>query len=274
MFAYPILHRCVLIMLFTLVSACNGQHDSQDHVNKVRLVTLSPHLAELVVSAGALNNLVGVVSYSDFPEEVKSINIIGDAFKLNFETLLTLKPDYVLSWKDGTPISVIEKLKSLNINVVETSIKNLSDIPEVIQQIATLTNTQNIANKNIKLFNESLIELREKKNAKQTIFIETYHQPIYTISASHWMSKAAEICGYQNVFSDLSQISAAVDIESVIHKNPDAILTIAKKPDQQWQKWTNLSAVKNNKVFTIDPDYFSRPSMRILEGVQQLCSKQ
>ena len=272
----PIFFQITLILILFFVTACDSIDENgatSTDSPKVRLITLSPHLAELVVSAGAIDSLVGVVSYSDFPEEIKSIKQVGDAFKLDYEAIIVLKPDYVLSWKGGTPPSVVRKLKSLNINVIETNMNQLSDIPLTIKQISDLTNTQTVAQPNITLFNQTLADLKQQTQKPQSLFIETFHQPLYTVSGEHWMSEAISICGYENIFSDLSQASATVNMEAVINKNPQAILNISKQEDPQWQKWQSISAVKNNQVFTIDPDLFSRPSMRLLEGIKQLCSK-
>lgn len=260
----------LFLLLFVSLSACEPKTQVINQ-HKPRIITLSPHLAELVVSAGAIENLIGVVAYSDFPEKVKSIELVGDAFKLDYEKILALKPDYILAWKGGTPIAVIEKLKSLNLTLVETEIKNLSDIPKTMAQIAKLTQTQKQAKIAIDLFNNTLGHIKSQQHTKSTTFIETYHLPLYTVSGKHWISQVAALCGYENIFSDLSQSSVPVTLESVVLKNPQAIINIAKQADKQWQKWQNIEAVKYNKIITIDPDIISRPSMRILEGIKQLC---
>lgn len=265
---------CWLFLFILTLVACDsndsktlGKQDSKP----IRLITLSPHLAELVASAGALKNLVGVVSYSDFPKAVEHITHVGDAFKLDYEQIIALQPDYILTWKGGTPIAILEKLRSLNFTIIETEINALSDIPKTIDQIAQLSNTANTAKANINQFNQTLLQLQQKPHKTQSTFIETYHKPLYTVSGKHWISQAVAICGYQNIFQDLSQLSVPVTLESVISKNPQSIINIAKQKDPQWQNWQNLAAVKNQKIITIDPDFLSRPSMRILLGIEQLC---
>jgi iron complex transport system substrate-binding protein len=233
---------------------------------------MAPHLAELVVDAGGLENLVGVVSYSDFPESIKNIQKIGDAFKVDFETIVSLQPDYVLTWKDGTPNSIINKLKQLNIEVIETDISSIKDIPTTIHQISKLINTQAIAAKEIEQFNQKLNSISHQSHPKLSAFIQVSIKPIYTISATHWMSEAIALCGYENVFYDLKQISAPISLESIIAKNPEAIININQVNDDKWKQWPDLKAVKNNKIYTFSADIFSRPSPRLLDGIQQLCA--
>ncbi len=269
----PVLHWLFLLPFIVTLTSCDSRTANEVANDKIKLITLSPHLAELVVSAGAIKNLVGVVSYSDFPIEITVIQKVGDAFKLDFETIVSLKPDYILTWKGGTPLAMLEKLKSLNLTIIETEINTLEDIAKTITQIAELTQTQKQAQKATAAFTQKLTEIKKQKHKQQTAFIETYHQPLYTISGKHWMSQAASLCGYTNIFKDLSQQSATVTLESVILINPQTIINIAKQEDQQWQKWKSLDAVKNNNVILIDPDYFSRPSMRLLQGIEKLCAK-
>ena len=260
----------LLTAIFSLLS-CSNNNTPNKPSTAVRIITLAPHLAELAASAGALDNLVGVVAYSDFPAEVKHIQVIGDAFNLDYETIVALNPDYLIAWKGGTPIATIDKLKSLKLNLIETEIKQLSDIPATIKLIAELTNTKDSATKSINLFNEKLSQLKNHSHTTKTLFIQSYSKPLYTVSGKHWISEAAAICGYQNIFNDLSQASTTVSLEAVITKNPQTILNIANETDEQWQNWPLLDAVKNKQILTISPDYFARPSMRILKGISQLC---
>jgi iron complex transport system substrate-binding protein len=262
----------LLMFLSINLISCDFEKPISNSHSSIRLVTLSPHLAELVYSAGAIDYLTGVVSFSDFPNQIKSIEQIGDAFKIDYEKILILNPTHILTWKDGTPVSVINKLKALNFNIIETEINKLADIPKTIKMISEITNTQDYAEKNISLFNKTIKNLKQSKYTNNSLFIETYHQPIYTVSGNHWMSEAVEICGYENVFNDLSQLSAPVTLEAVITKNPQTILTIADQEDLQWLAWKKLDAVINKQIITIHPDYFSRPSMRLLNGITQLCS--
>ncbi len=267
----PAINWLFLMILLSLAS-CNADDKTQQFSSSTRIITLSPHLAELVASAGAIDNLVGVVAYSDFPEQIKNIQQVGDAFKLDYETLISLKPDYILSWKGGTPIAMKEKLKSLNLKVIETEINVLEDIPKTIAQIAKLTDTTKFAKTSITHFKNTLNKFKSNRYKQQSVFIETFNQPLYTVSSKHWISEASSICGFINIFNEINQLSTTVTLESVINKNPQALLNIAKQEDEQWQKWPALNAVKNNNIITISPDYFSRPSMRLLQGIENLCS--
>jgi len=67
-----------------------------------RIVALAPDLVEMVFDVDAGNTLVGAVDYSDYPEAAKSLPRVGDAFRVDLERLVALKPDLVLVW-EGRP---------------------------------------------------------------------------------------------------------------------------------------------------------------------------
>lgn len=261
-----------LFALYVLLISC----DSKDHETSIdkdnTLITLSPHLTELAISAGAIDNLIGRVSFpGDTAPHLKDISTIGDAFKLDYETIVSLNPDYILSWDGGTPVSMVNKLKSLNFDVIEISIDKLSDIPQAIAKIAHLTKTEQYAQANINTFNQQLTALKTQNTVQKSAFIQTYHQPLYTVSSKHWMSEAAQVCGFHNIFEDLSTKSAAVSLESVISINPQTIIIIGNKNDLDWSQWPDLSAVKDENIIELSPHDFAQPSMQILAGIKKLC---
>ena len=68
-----------------------------------RLVTLSPHLAELVYAAGAGDRLVATVEFSDYPEAALRLPRVGDAFRLDVEAIIAQRPDLVIDGGSGNP---------------------------------------------------------------------------------------------------------------------------------------------------------------------------
>ena len=87
-----------------------------------------------------------------------------------------------------------------------------------------------------------------------------------------------DICGITNVFSNLNGWQS-ISEEQVIYKNPDIILTttvangLDKDPVAEIKSrknWNNISAVKNNKVFSINVDLISIPGPRLVLGAKEL----
>ena len=63
-----------------------------------RVVSLAPHLTELLFAAGAGAQVVGVLRHSDFPPEARALPLVGDDAALDLERILALRPDLALGW--------------------------------------------------------------------------------------------------------------------------------------------------------------------------------
>lgn len=77
------------LITFLFLSACGEPanlpkaENSEPSAN--RIVTLAPHLAEMIFEVGAGERLVGVSAYTDYPAEAANIQIVGDAFAIDRE---------------------------------------------------------------------------------------------------------------------------------------------------------------------------------------------
>ncbi len=270
-----------LIFCFAL-SACNHSGNDADTIqNKNQLsqstklitsISLSPHLTELIYSAGGGENLVGISAYSNYPKDALNKQIIGDAFHLNLELISELKPDVIFYWHNGTPMQTIEQLKSMGFNLVNVEINKLKDIPKAIDQIAQTLNTQ--ASESVNNFVSELNQLKQQPRTQHTALIQISNQPIYTINGQHWMSEAAETCGLNNVFNKLEKLSAAVTLESVVLKKPAVIVRLEPlQDDHQLAQWPSIPAIANQHIAVLEADHFTRPTLRTLSAIKSLCTQ-
>jgi iron complex transport system substrate-binding protein len=242
-----------------------------------RVVSLAPDLTELVYAAGAGDTMVGTSAYSDYPVAAKKLPHIGDAFRVDIERLLALRPDLVLAWQGGTPVAVIEHLRMLKLPVLVIGTRQLADIAANLELIGIATGHLQTAQAAARNFRTDLEILRSKyaERPPVRVFYEISATPLYTIGGRQLISRMIELCGGRNVFSDLRPLAAEVSLESVLARNPQAVVT-GDSPEaaadlQQWQHWPQLSAVQNQSLFSISGDLLDRATPRVLAGGQQLC---
>mgnify|MGYP001080722955 CR=1 FL=1 len=82
-----------------------------------RIISLAPHVTELVYAAGAGEKLVGVVEYSDYPETAKRLPHIGSHAAFDPERIAALRPDLAIAWGSGNPPSQLAQLRRVKIPV-------------------------------------------------------------------------------------------------------------------------------------------------------------
>ncbi len=243
-----------------------------------RIVSLAPHLTEIVFAAGAGDKLVGVVSYSDYPAAALEIPVIGSYNNINYEALVALQPDLVLVWNSGNGQELAERLRGLGLRVFVSEPKRLPDIARSLSKIGTLTGTSSTAERAAAnyLSRYQALQAGNSTKAQVKVFIELWHEPMMTVNGTHIISDSIELCGGVNVFADAIPLVPRINVESVVRADPDVIIATGmadERPEwlDNWLIWPDLSAVKSSSLYGINPDLISRHSPRILEGVTQLC---
>jgi len=275
-----------VILLALLVVACDADRPPDSVATKngpaTRIITLAPHLTELVFSAGAGDRLVGVVAYSDFPPAALELPRIGDAFRLDLEAIAELDPDLILAWGSGTPREVVEQLEQLGHRVIALEPESLDGVADDLRTIGRLTGMERHAESMATAFERSLDEIRSAVVDKLpvTVFYQVSAQPLFTISSRHVIGEAIELCGGQNLFGELTELSPSISPESVIDAAPEVIIagrltatTSAVDPLSVWRRWTSIPAVRDGNLFFVDANLMTRPSVRIHDGVRELCER-
>lgn len=241
-----------------------------------RIVTLAPHLAELVFAAGAGEQLVGTVAWTDYPPAAAALPHIGDAFRIDLEALAALQPDLVLGWTGGNPDHLLEQLGQRGYRVVALEPRRLDDIGRHLVEIGELAGTEAAAREAAAIYRVDLYGLRRAHADKPElrVFYQVSWRPLYTVGGRQLISEIIALCGGRNVFADLGELAPAVAMEAVIARDPEVILTAEGQSVDldEWRRWPGISAVAAGHLYTVDGDLVVRPSPRILEGTRQVCA--
>jgi len=243
-----------------------------------RIVSLSPHITELLFAAGAGGRVVGVDDQSDYPPAVAGIARVGEPAALDVEALLKLKPTLVVLWDSGTPPSRKAELERLNLKLYVTEQRRLDDIGAALLEFGRLAGTEQVAEAAAARYRSDLALLRSQYAARPRlkVFFQVWDRPLYTLSGEHVVTEVLSLCGGDNVFADLTTLAPAIDKEAVLARDPDVILIGATgvegaRQTADWGVFGNLSAVRLHHVYTVDPSLIGRMSPRILQGVREAC---
>lgn len=241
-----------------------------------RIISLAPNLTELTFTAGAGDKLVGVDQYSDFPEAARTIARIGDAFRVDFERVLSLRPDLVLAWDTGTSTGVIDRLRALQVRVQPLSTQRLADVGQALREIGRLAGTSATADAAAREFEQQIAALRAEYAGRSvlTVFLQVNDKPLYTVNGQQIMSEIVELCGGRNVFAQLDKFAPEVGVEAVIAANPQVIIATdysGASALAQWQRWPNIAAVKQGNIYNLPPDDVTRATTRLARGAAELC---
>lgn len=267
-------------MLLILLAGCRQQNalPQQEPVAATahRIVSLTPGLTELVYAVGAEGSLIATVEYADYPAAAKQIPRIGDAFRVDMEKLLALKPDLVLVWTSGTPATVVEQIKLLGLRVESIEVQHLSEVSASLLRVGELTGRSAQAQQAARQFEQGIAQLRAQHAGSSLLrtFITVNRQPLYTVNGQHVLSEVLSLCGGVNVFGALNQLAPVIGVEAVLKADPEVILSTdgnLQQVRQDWRSWPQVHAVKENHVYVVSPDTTTRATPRLLQGAQEIC---
>ncbi|MDT8383878.1 MAG: cobalamin-binding protein [Gammaproteobacteria bacterium] len=283
-----VLHLCgslclALLQIGNSVAAPLSVVDDAGHIVNLdqparRIISLAPHVTELLYAAGAGDRIVGVAEFSDFPEAAKKLPRIGTHNAFDLEAILASKPDLVIAWESATPKALLARLQSLSIAVFSSEPRLLEDVASNLQRLGRLAGTLTIANRASAAFRRQLADLRAQygNHEQVSVFYQIWHQPLMTINGEHIISQVIELCGGRNVFHDLPVLAPRISLESVLMNDPEVIIAGSSADHHsnwkaEWSRWPQLRAVKNGHLFYIHPDILQRNTPRILQGADLLC---
>lgn len=244
----------------------------------MRVISLAPHITELLFAAGGGGHVVGVVSYSDFPEEAKKIQQVGSNRELDLERIIALKPDLVVVWRHGSSERQIDIVKQLGVPMFHSEPQKLEDIADNVAKLGQLMGTDAVAGPAAADLRKRIGDLRRRYANRPVVrtFYQVWDKPLYTLNGKQIVSDALRLCGGENVFAKLAVTAPVVSIEGVLQENPEAIFATAEKNYggvNLWKPYPNLAAVRNDNLFTIDGNLVNRAGPRMIAGAEQLCEK-
>ena len=279
--------RVAVIFLFWLASANAQVSVRDDYGHEIRLeqpasriVSLAPHLTELLYAAGAGSRLVGAVEFSDFPAAARALPQVGSDARIDLEAVLALRPDLVVAWPNAGSLRAVERLAQLGLPVFRSEPRELDDVARTLQRLGRLAGSQAQAESAAAAFRAraAALEKRYAAQRKVRVFYQIWDRPLLTVSGDHIISKVIALCGGENVFAGLPLLVPEVDREAVLRANPEAIVASGSNDAQpqwleMWRQFPGLAAAARGQLYAVPADLIQRQTPRILDGAERLCGR-
>jgi iron complex transport system substrate-binding protein len=244
-----------------------------------RIVSMSPAETETLYALGLGDKLVAVSDFCDYPEAAKSKPKIGGVKSPNVEAILSASPDLVVGGISTSEASVA-KLRELKLNVYKAEQKNLDEVLNNILNVGRITDSQEQAEKlvaEMKAKRDMVVDAVKGVKPEQKLKVYMEFSPGWTVGKGEFMHEMIELSGGVNIASDLVGWKK-INEEKVIQDNPDVILFAkdlidnkTKQPLETMIKersgWTNITAIRNNRVIGLDESSMSRPGPRLVDAL-------
>ncbi len=242
-----------------------------------RIISLSPHLTEILFALGAGERVVAVTNFCQYPAEAQQKQKIGGFIDINLEQIIALKPDLIL----GVPAhdKLRDQLRSFGIEVHTYPNETVRDIFATIESVGTDIGASEQGRAFVKVLEDSLNSIVQKgqNNKSVAAMLVIGREPgstrnITVAGPNTFISEIWQMAGGINIFSDLSVRYATVNLEELLVRNPAAIIEFDVKSDTASvihsgkSEWAGLevAAVVNGNTFTVAGTHTLIPGPRML----------
>jgi iron complex transport system substrate-binding protein len=239
-----------------------------------RIVSLAPSTTEIIFALGKGAVLTGVTNQCDFPEQTQSIKKVGDFNRPSMELILSCEPDIILAGNQ-IPDEAINVLEGMGLKVFVVEAKTVRGIYKVINDLGSILGAASEAQKLITTMQEDIATITRKLCNVKTVscyyMIAFGENGNWTVGSGSFIHEIIELAGGNNVAGAVSEPWYTIDLEVLLHADPDVILAGKSAGDvtilNQLHLYRSLGAVKQGRVIAVDDDLISRPGPRIVLGL-------
>ncbi|MGA8739546.1 MAG: cobalamin-binding protein [Nitrososphaeraceae archaeon] len=211
-----------------------------------------------------------------------------DYFIIDFELLKEIRPDLIISQGLCEVCSPHTKETDKAIRYLDekpqTLVLDPHNVDDILQNIIDVAKTvgKETDGRQIRASLTKRIEnisTTFKSNKPKVICLEWF-DPFYI--CGHWVPQMVEIAGGINGISITGEQSRKMDFSEIVEFDPDILIFLPCGLDLERiireyeslshnHQWNSLRAVQTDMVFALDAlSYFSRPSPRIITGIEIL----
>ena len=265
--------------LSNYLCAVSHECDYPDFIKGIKKVTSSVIPNNL--NQNSIDSLVKKAVENDIP-----------LYKVDKDEILKINPDLIITQGLCDVCSISE-------NVIEATLKNnlctltsktkiislngttFEEICSDIMMIGKAVNKEETAKKIIAEATRKKKRVTRKTTDKSILLLE-WIDPYFT--PGHWIPEQIEMAGFVSIVGNKGEKSIEITPKDIEDLNPDFIGIICCGYNLEENKSfaeniylderiNHIEAIKKERIFAFDSNsYFSRPSLRILDGVMQLSS--
>lgn len=278
------MYRCIL-PLSVILFGCTPSAIPPDVVPKTppkRIISTLPSITEVLFDIGLGDRIVGDSYHTKYPPETAKIAKIGGLYDINYESIISLKPELVILSVEN--VTLRQSLSAPVLSVDHRSLSGMLDSYLVIGEIFgsdVLTiarkKRQELQNK----LNEYVPKTDDKVPIRTLIALDRTHgigriQNLFAAGRDSFLTEVVARAGGINVVEDRTR---QYGVEGVIFLAPDVIIDIhtsSNNVEQSVFDWQSLGksvpAVRHNRILTLTEDFASIPGPRtpmLIEKIAQ-----
>jgi iron complex transport system substrate-binding protein len=276
-----------IILLTSLALPCFATRTVKDELGRTvelpnhphRLACLISSVVDIVYSLGAGADVVAISDFTKYPKEALQKPSIGLPINPSIETIVALHPDLVLGSGDLNTLEFAGQLERLGIPVFMVDPHGIEGIYASILSIGRALNREPDAKALVARLRTRVDKVKARVSGKPRVrvFMAIWYDPVMTIGKRAFISELIEAAGARSVTDDIAQEWPEVSIETVVSRQPDALLFASGSgimPEELKARpgWEDLKAVREGRIYYVD-DRVQYPSPIAFDALEDLAKQ-
>jgi iron complex transport system substrate-binding protein len=247
-----------------------------------RIISLAPNITEILFRLGLDEEIVGVSIHCNYPEKAKTKVRVGSYISLDFERILSLKPDLVIATGAGNTRDMVDRLEKFDLPTYVVFPKNFEGILQSILHLGSVVGREKEALNIVRDMTSRKQKVMERVRglSRPSVFLQISDAPIVTVGKGSFGDDLIRLAGGENIAGKEKQRYPRLGMEEILKRSPEVILISSMNPSgdyekvlRDWNRWKMLPAVKNDRLHLIDSDLVDRPSPRIIDGLEEMARR-
>lgn len=273
------------ISLYSCQSSSGEQAAKEEQANKqtLRIVSLSGAVSETLAALGMEDNIAGVDVTSTYPASLQSKTKVGNTHNLNVESILALKPNYVISMKErGIKPEQATQLQQAGIKVwVIDQEYSVAGTKKFITQLADSFHHEEAGKKLVASIDSAYAVLPAYTSKPSVMFIYARGAGALSVCGRNMpMATMIELAGGVNAAQDVEGFKP-LTAEAVVKADPEAILLFSSGMQSldgaegmlKVPGVAQTKAGKNKHFIVMDGELLSGFGPRVVNAIRELGEK-
>ena len=265
--AHRVAHR-VAALFFTLYTQVAS-------AAPLRVVSLAPHVTEILYAIGAQDVLFGVTTQCDYPQGAEGKPKIGSFVQPNLESVLVQRPSIAFA-TEGNDRDAVERIKSRGVEVVEVNPQKAAHLASALRLVAGKVGRAPQGEALALGIERGLARLRASKPARPRYLLALQLDPIVSVSDDTWLGDLFREAGYVNTVGGSKLRYPVVSEEVIVARRPDVVFAAHEVPRVKLEALLLRLLGKSAgavEIVVLPPDVFVRPGPRLTQAFSFLVAR-
>ncbi len=278
-----------LIMLLLMLPACEQKPASdpppEPRTPPERIVCMAPNIVETLFALGEGDRVVGVASFTTWPEEAAALPDVGALYDPDLERIVALKPDLIIIQQKHEKVETLCAERDIAVMIVDMG--RVAGVFEGIRRIGERLDAEDRAEALCAGIQSDLDAVEERVAGLPPVatFLCVDRQPgtlkgLFSVGGESFLSEILAIAGGRNIFADVSRDYFQPSLEALVARGPEAIVELRPAQAQteeakaklidDWRALEKLPAVESGRIAVLTEEYIVLPGPRMARIAERL----